>query len=265
MKRNLLSIALISVLAIAFVGCKDDLVKDDIDAKYNRDATISAPVVTNVTDASATVTYTAEFDTTNLVGVYCGVVLSTTEDFSGDKIEVVLAPGAQKSVEVKADTRYYAKSYIVTGTGVEYSEVKTFQTEKAKEFEDKYLWGTYTAYDDGVDTVTYEMQISWVEGTSNKINIINWWDGGETVTASVDFEKKQIVVELEPKIFDYSVLEPSVGWVIFYAVDEEGNFLDDVNVIGTYDDKGNISFPEYGIFIEEVGPYAYGSTDMVKQ
>ena len=46
------------------------------------------------------------------------------------------------------------------------------------------------------------MQISWVEGTSNKINIINWWDGGETVTASVDFEKKQIVVELEPKIFD---------------------------------------------------------------
>ena len=106
MKRNLLSIALISVLAIAFVGCKDDLVKDDIDAKYNRDATISAPVVTNVTDASATVTYTAEFDTTNLVGVYCGVVLSTTEDFSGDKIEVVLAPGAQKSVEVKADKRY---------------------------------------------------------------------------------------------------------------------------------------------------------------
>lgn len=259
MKRNLLSIALISALAIAFVGCKDDLVKDDIDAKYDRNATLSDPVVTDVTDASAKVTYTAEFDTTNMVGLYCGVVISNTEDFA-QVIDVALAPGAVKEVNLAGDTKYFAKSYIVTGAGVKYSNVTTFQTEKPKEFEDKYLFGAYTAVDDEDAENAYDMEISWVEGSSNRINIINWWNAGETVTASVDFEKKQIIVDLEPHIYDYG----EYGWVIFYAVDEEGNFLDDEKIVGTYDANGNISFPLYGILIEAVGPYALGSTEMVK-
>lgn len=260
MKRNLLSIALISALAIAFVGCKDDLVKDDIDAKYDRNATLSDPVVTDVTDASATVTYTAEFDTTNLVGVYCGVVLSTTEDFSGDKIEVVLAPGAVKSVNVAGDTRYYAKSYIVTGAGVKYSNVTTFQTEKPKEFEDKYLFGAYTAFDDGDDSQTYDMEISWIEGTSNRINIINFWDCGETVTASVDFEKKQILLDLEPQVAE----EEGYGYYILYAVTDDGQLTDTENIVGTYDADGNISFPLYGVYLENYGVLGAGSTDMIK-
>ena len=260
MKRNLLSIALISALAIAFVGCKDDLVKDDIDAKYNRDANISAPVVTDVTDASATVTYTAEFDTTNMVGVYCGVVLSTTADFLGDKIDVVLAPGAVKEVNVAGDTKYYAKSYIVTGAGVKYSEVTTFQTEKPKEFEDKYLFGAYTAFDDGNDESTYDMEISWIEGTSNRINIINFWDGGETVTASVDFENKLIVLDFEPQVAE----EEGYGWYILYAVDEDGELTDTEKIVGTYDAEGNISFL-YGVYLENYGELGVGSTDMVKK
>ena len=268
MKRNLLSIALISALAIAFVGCKDDLVKDDIDAKYNRDANISAPVVTDVTDASATVTYTAEFDTTNMVGVYCGVVLSTTADFLGDKIDVVLAPGEVKEVNVAGDTKYYAKSYIVTGAGVKYSEVTSFQTEKPKEFEDKYLFGSYTAYDDEDTEATYDMEISWIEGTSNRINIINLWNGGETVTASVDFEKKQIIVDVAPKVYDYSQEDDNYTWVYLLNMDSSGKPTEDP-IVATYDENGNISFPLYYIAIDDVDgnmyQYGVGKTDMVKK
>ncbi len=268
MKRNLFSIALISALAIAFVGCNDDLVKDDIDAKYNRDATISAPVVTDVTDASATVTFTAEFDTTNLAGVYCGVVISTTEDFvDSTKFEVVLAPGEVKSFLVDSDTKYYAKSYIAVGTGVKYSEVVTFQTEKAKEFEDKYLFGSYTAYDDEDTEATYDMEISWIEGTSNRINIINLWNGGETVTASVDFEKKQIIVDVAPKVYDYSQDDKNYTWVYLLNMDSGGEPTEDP-IVATYDENGHISFPRYFIAIDDVDgnmyQYGVGKTDMVK-
>ena len=261
MKRNLFSIALISALAIAFVGCNDDLVKDDIDAKYNRDATISAPVVTDVTDASANVTYTAEFDTTNLVDVYCGIMISTTEDFvDSTSTEIFLAPGEVKEITVVGDTKYYAKSYIAVGTGVKYSEVTAFQTEKPKEFVDKYLFGAYTAFDDGDDESTYDMEISWIEGTSNRINIINFWDGGETVTASVDFEKKQIALDFEPKVAE----EEGYGWYILYAVDAEENLIDTEKIVGTYDADGNISFL-YGVFLENHGELGTGTTDMVKK
>ena len=258
MKRHIFSMATAAIVALAFIGC-EDLVKDDIDADYNRDVNLSAPVVTDVTDASATVTYTADYDTTNLIGLYCGVVLSKTEDFA-EKIDVAIAPGEVKSVNVSGDTRYYAKSYFVTGAGVKFSDVTTFQTEKAKEFEDKYLFGSYSAYDDGNTEYMYEMEIVWVEGTYNRIKIINWWDGGETVTATVDFEKKQIIVDLEPLIG----MQEGYGWWIFYAVDEEGNFLDSENIIGTYDAEGHISFPMYGQYLETIGPYNYGSTDMTK-
>ena len=128
MKRHIFSMATAAIVALAFIGC-EDLVKDDIDADYNRDATLSDPVVTDVTDASATISYNAEFDTTNLAGVYCGVVLSTTEDFA-EKIDVAIAPGQVKNVNVAGDTKYYAKSYIVTGVGVKYSNIQNRETQR---------------------------------------------------------------------------------------------------------------------------------------
>lgn len=260
MKRHIFSMATAAIVALAFIGC-EDLVKDDIDADYNRDATISAPVVTDVTDASATVSYNAEFDTTNLAGVYCGVVLSTTEDFA-EKIDVAIAPGQSKSVNVAGDTKYYAKSYIVTGVGVKYSDVTTFQTAKPKEFEDKYLFGTYSAYDDGDQSYIYDMEISWVEGTYNRINITNWWDGGKTVTASVDFEKKQILVDIDAVVAE----DPDAGWIAFYAIGEDGDLTDELPIVGTYDANGNISFPLYGIYVEKIGTYSVSSsTEMAKQ
>ena len=190
MKRNIFSMAAAAVVALAFIGC-EDLVKDDIDADYNRDATISAPVVTDVTDASATV-----------------------------------------------------------------------QTAKPKEFEDKYLFGTYSAYDDGDQSYIYDMEISWVEGTYNRINITNWWDGGKTVTASVDFEKKQILVDIDAVVAE----DPDAGWIAFYAIGEDGDLTDELPIVGTYDANGNISFPLYGIYVEKIGTYSVSSsTEMAKQ
>lgn len=254
--------AMAAVVAFAFVGCEDS-VKDDIDAKYNHDVTLPAPECTDITFESVTVSYEIDGDTAGLASAYCGLLFATTEDFS-DKIEYAVLPGERKALSVAGSTSYYAKSYFVVGTEIKYSEVTKFTTPAPPEFEHKYLFGSYVAFDDGDEENAYPMEIEWVENTYNRIKIINWWNGGETVTATVDFEKKQIIVDFEPKIFDYSQYEPSVGWVIFYSMDDAGQPTEDP-IIATYDDEGNISFAPYYIYLEEYGQYGAGITDMVKQ
>ena len=262
MKRHIFSMAAAAVVALSFIGC-EDLVKDDIDEKYlvARDVNLTAPNFTDITYESVTVSYSVDGDTAGLDNIYYGVLFSTKEDFS-ERIDYNTLPGQVQTVGVAGGTNYYVKSYCVVGNSVKYSEVAQLLTPEPPKFEDTYLFGTYTAYDDGNPDpeLMYGVEIAWVENTFNRITITNWWAGGETITATVDFEKKQIIVDLEPKIG----FQEGYGWWIFYAVDEEGNFLESENIIGTYDEEGNISFPLYGQYLETIGPYNYGSTDMTK-
>lgn len=262
MKRHIFSMAAAAMVALAFVGC-EDLVKDDIDAKYTHDVNLPAPECTDVTFETVTVSYEIDGDTAGLPQMYCGILFATKADFS-DKQEFVVKPGEMKTLNVSGSTEYYAKSYIVVGTEVKYSEVSNFTTPAPPEFKDKYLFGSYLAYDDGVDDpeAMYPMEISWVENTYNRINLINWWGGEQTVTATVDFENKQIIVDFEPAIADMSIY--GLGWAYFYSVDEGGNPTNDP-IVGYYDANGNISFPAYYIYIDDYGEYGVGSTDMIKQ
>ncbi len=264
MKRHIFSMAAAAMVALAFVGC-EDLVKDDIDAKYTHDVNLPAPECTDVTFESVTVSYEIDGDTAGLSQMYSGILFATKEDFS-DKQEFVVKPGEMKTLNVSGSTDYYAKSYFVVGTEVKYSEVTKFTTPAPPPFKDDYLFGAYAAFDDGDDSYQYPMEISWVENTYNRINIYNWWGGDETVTATVDFEKKQIIVDYEPAICNYGELDPDsgLGWVYFYGLDENGEPTEDL-IVGTYDAEGNISFPGYFIYIEELGWYQPGSTDMIKQ
>ena len=264
MKKHIFSMAMASVVVLAFIGC-EDLVKDDIDAKYNRDVTVSAPECADVNYVSATISYTIDGDTAGLAAKYCGVLVSETEDFS-DIVECNIKPGEEKNIWLFENTNYFAKSYFVVGTEIRYGGVTQFKTTQASEFKDKFLLGTYTAYDDGNvgdPNSAYGMEITQIEGSNNRIEITNWWDGGETVTARVDFENKLIIVDDDPAIFNYGEYlgDPSLGFIYFYDFDEDDNFT---NVIGEYDDEGNISFPYYFIYLDGYGEYGEGCTDMIK-
>lgn len=268
MKRYLFSIALMS-LAIAFVGCKDDLVKDDIDAKNSFKVELQGLDISDVTYNSITVSYVVEGEIDS-VPVYCGVLLSEKEDFS-EYSEYRVLPAEKKTIEVFGNTTYFAKAYVVTGTGTLITDVATVKTPVAPEFKDKFLLGSFLAYDDDDDSYMYEMEISPMENTYNRIYISNWWDGGEMVTAHVDFDTKTIIVDDYPKVMDYSVVDPSFGWVIFLGVNDDDE--NTPNPIGYYDEDGNVTFPIYDIFVEGLGPkegleddYAgSGKTDMIKQ
>ena len=269
MKRHIFSMAAATIVAMAFIGC-EDLVKDDIDAKYlvARDVNLSAPNCTDIAYDSVTVSYSVDGDTEGLESIYFGVLFSTKEDFS-ERLDYNTLPGQVLRVEVAGGTNYYVKSYCVVGNSVKYSEVTQITTPEPPKFEDTYLFGSYKAYDDGNSDpeAMYPMEIAWVENTFNRITITNWWGGGTTVTATVDFEKKQIIVDYEPAIFDYSEYDPDFSWIYFYSMDEEGNPTEDP-IVATYDDKGNIEFPLYFIGITSVDgefyQYGVGTTNMIK-
>lgn len=267
MKRHIFSMAAAAIVALAFVGC-EDLVKDDIDAKYlvARDVNLSAPVCTDITYESVNVSYTVDGDTAGLDPIYFGIVFSTKEDFS-ERLDFNTLPGEIDTLAVAGATKYYVKSYCVVGNSVKYSEVTQITTPAPPVFEDTYLFGSYLAYDDGNPNpdLMYPMEISWVENTYNRIKITNWWGGGQTITATVDFENKQIIVDFEPAICNYADIDPDagLGWVYFYGLNENGEPTEDL-IIGTYDDKGNISFPGFFIYVDGLGFYAPSCTDMVK-
>ena len=273
--------AMAAVVAFALVGCEDDLVKDDIDAKYksNRSVTLSAPVCTDITYDSVKISYQAEFDDllftvlqkrgydstfngevydTVAMAPRYGVVVSKSKDlFDSTIVDVAVDPGVDIKISLAGGFTYYAKSYFVVGNEIQFSEATIFSMPAPPEFEDKYLFGKYQAYDDGNDSYIYEMEISWVKGTYNKIEIHNWWDGGETVSATVDFETKEIIVDDEPLVYS-----GDDGEFVFYGVNEDESA--NPNPVGLYDDEGNISFPYYYIALdgEFVGA---GCTDMIKE
>lgn len=257
MKKHIFPVAALLMSVVSFVSCDDDLVKDDIDAKYLSKAEISAPVYSDLTYNSVTMSYEIS-NAEDMTLAYCGILISEDESFV-DVISCSAAPGEQTTMNVLGETNYFAKAYVVVGTETRYSEVVKFTTPKAPEFVDKYLFGHYLAYDDGDDSYVYEMEISHVEGSYNRIYITNWWDGGETITASVDFETKSIIVDDEPHIYKY----PDYGWVIFYGVTDDQTALTP-NPIGYYDENGHISFPLYDIYIGSAGDQGFGCTDMDK-
>ena len=261
MKRHIFSMAAAAVIALAFIGC-EDLVKDDIDAEYLvvRDVNLSAPVCTDITYESVNVSYSVDGDTAGLDLIYFGVVLSTKEDFS-ERLDFNTLPGEIDTVGVAGATTYYVKSYCVVGNSVKYSEVTQITTPAPPVFEDTYLFGKYKAYDSGDDSFQYDMTIAWVENTYNRITIYNLWDGGETITATVDFENKQIILDVEPLIGDFSEYNMGLGYI--YNIDETGSPTMDP-IVCTYDAEGNIMFPDYLVYMTEVGPYAYSYTDMYK-
>ena len=123
------------------------------------------------------------------------------------------------------------------------------------------MFGKYKAYDNGDDSYIYDMEIAWVENTYNRITITNLWDGGETITATVDFENKQIILDLEPLIGDFSAYGLGLGYI--YSIDEAGNPIM-APIVCTYDADGNIAFPDYLVYMTEAGPYTNSYTDMVK-
>lgn len=257
MKKYIIPVAALLMSVVSFVSCEDDLVKDDIDAKYTSKAVVSAPTCSDMTFNSVTISYEVS-DAEDLALTYCGVLFSEDESFE-DVIEYATVPGEATTLEVLGGTNYFAKAYIVVGTETRYSEVTKFTTPESPAFEAPYLFGDYIAYDDGDDSYQYSMTISFMKNSYNRIYITNWWDGGETVTAHVDFENKTIIVDDEPHICDY----PGYGWVIFYGVSDDQTELTP-NPIGYYDENGHISFPLYDIYIGDAGDQGFGSTDMDK-
>ncbi|MGF7139478.1 hypothetical protein [Roseimarinus sediminis] len=249
LKNIIKSMFLLLVVTIFATGCQEDILKEDYE---NADAS-KLPTLTltvnNVTYESAVASATI---TTNGDDVFSekGFIVSTDASFlSAESVIVTEGDAFMNALSLAGSTTYFVKAYTVSLNGVATSEATEFTTPEAPKFEDTYLYGTYTETDydlDGVVEAVYEGAIVLSEkaGSANQMYIENFWAGGETIVATVDFENKTISVA--PQIIYIDGTYGDCYIVSLYQADGSWTYDETSIIIGTYDENGTITLGSWG-------------------
>ena len=204
MKRIYLSIIACSAIILGLCcSCNDTMDdKDEVESGWshlpNPTATVS---VTESTYCDALLKVTiSELDNV----IEYGVQYSKDKDFVNGKY-VAASSSDVTETDIKVTgldekTTYYLRPYVITRSNITiFGEPSSLTTAAAPIFA---LEGTYTATyfsrdEDGsfVDGgTTYKVEIAFVAGSNTEVNIINLWDGGETISGTYDAETGIITV-----------------------------------------------------------------------
>jgi hypothetical protein len=248
------------VVSIGFTSCEDEINKEDYEITDAGQLPALTVTVGDVTYSSATASATL---TTNGDTEFSekGFMVSSGESFLSPESIVVIEDDAAFSTALSGLTgltKYYVKAYAISVNGVATSEVVSFTTLKAPEFEDKYLYGTYTETDyllDGSIDGVYTGAVEFVEkpGSADQFYITNLWDGGETITASVDFDTKTISIPAQ-----VVWVSSSSGNFYIYNLEIAGGVVTAFNtgpVTATYDVQGNVTMGPWVPAISTGGNY----------
>jgi hypothetical protein len=273
MKRNKSkTILLFAVLAAVLSGCEDDIVKRDIDNAYTGDPS-KLPTLT--AGSPSAVTYESAVLSASLSGgsdevTEAGFLYSQDESFATFSV----AAGRLSEGTVTATltglpplTTCYAKVYAVSkGNGTAYSDNSfSFTTLKAPEFEDTYLFGTYSTTDyllengepeDGA----YDVEIARVGNLYDRITITNLWGGEETITATVNFVNKTITTDRNSIVY----VHPDYGncWILGMNLISEEYYLP--SAVATYDEAGKIVFESWSATVA-AGDFGFYRTVLIKK
>lgn len=234
-------------LSVALTGCYDEM--DDKAVVEAGFATINAPTVSlNNLTVDGYEGFTLEGAVSSLDNVLeVGFMVSADAEFTNPTIATVSEAATNFTLAVtglKDDMTYYIRTYAYTKGGMAFSEAKTAALPKAPEFADKYLFGTYAAADyTTAGTLDYEyvVNIEQKNGLWNKVTIKNIWGYGQTITATVDFEKKTITSDPYSVIYIDSTYGDTWTWGLS-VVDGKLVRNEECVVVATYDEEGNITW-----------------------
>lgn len=219
------------VLSFAVTSCYDEIEdKSSIDSQYEQASNVAVSLGEVSVVSFSEITANASIsDTINVLEV--GVMVSKTQDFSSYTAyaENNLALSFKKSITgLSEETTYYVRAYAYTvAGGTVVSEPISVKTPAAPIYD---LDGIYTCdeYDEsGEFNGSYEVKISFVEGSTTDVLITNIWEGGMTVSGTFDAKTGKLTIPANQVI----LVHPSYGDVWIEA--EDG-----VALIGQFTPKG---------------------------
>ncbi|MDR1718743.1 MAG: hypothetical protein LBR67_01290 [Dysgonamonadaceae bacterium] len=227
MKRNMKSFAFAAIALFGLFACQEDIPERDLTINQGNPAfqpTVELKDASDVTYEGAVLslalTLTAQTDSV----MEAGFLIADNEAFHPvSKIITFKKPsGGELGNQLTSlltglpeKTQYYVKAFAATKySGTAYSNnVISFTTGEAPQFEDTYLFGTYSAID--IDLTTgeqeggaYPITIKQVGQLYNRISIYNVWGAEETIEATVDFSAKTITTDVKSVIYvdpDYGI------------------------------------------------------------
>ncbi len=266
-KKNIAQFLTFWALLFVVFSCSEDLIKSDYDADTSKLPTLTLSVSDiNYDTAYAVGSYTLASNGDDSISE-CGFLVSTDSSFF--QIESVVTDtnlsGTSFSgiINLYGSTKYYVKSYTVSKNGTAVSEAVSFTTPDAPTFEDEYLFGVYTESDYDQDS-TFEASYDSVlfiekEGSVDQFYIYNFWGGGETVVANVDFETKTFTIDPQVIYVDGSYGDCYIYY--FYIDSDEWTYNTTDAIVGEYDDAGNITIGAWGAGVSAgfFGTYSYST------
>ncbi len=107
-----------------------------------------------------------------------------------------------------------------------------------------------------------DVSISPVDGSETQVAIYNFWDGGQTIMATVDLEQKTISILPDQVIY----ISGDYGDCKAIRIDLNAGAYDPAGaIVGAYDDSGNITFEAWSARVEAGTFGNYASSVLTKQ
>lgn len=254
-------------LALIFTSCEEEVIKSDYEKVDESKLPSIALTVSDITYESASASASISISGDDLFSEK-GFIISNDETFiTAETVIIADNEDFSNTLTLAGSTKYFVKAYTLSQNGIATSEAFEFTTPEAPKFEDTYLYGTYTETDydlTGAIEAVYEngITISAIEGSANKMSIENFWDGGETITASVDFENKTITIN--PQVIYVSADYGDCYIYYLYQSGEEWSHNPEEIISGTYDEDGNITIDSWGAGVSAGFFGQYLKTELVK-
>lgn len=192
------------LLAVMMIACTEDVLKSDYDyVPVTANLPNISMEVGEITGVSVICSASATFPSKDKDFIERGFVCATDLSFSEDVVSATASDLSFKSVVMglKELTSYYVRAYVITADGIQYSDLKTFNTPK---FVNplKGLFGRYIEKDYVYNTETkiveieaeYDVEITEVPLNPYKVKLKNFWGGEEEIVMDVDMAKKLVYI-----------------------------------------------------------------------
>lgn len=209
------------ILAMGLSGCYDLMdSKDSVDSKFALNANITVSVSSAEANGFSSASIQGTVNSIEDV-IETGIMVSSSTDFSAAAVYAAKEVGTSFTIALSGlteATTYNVKAYAYLADGqISYSDVRSFTTPVAPVFE---LAGVYSAteYDakTGEISSSYDVTVSFVNGSETEVELTNFWEGGMTVTGVYDKTTGVVTIPTNQVIY----VHPSYGEVKMVAVND---------------------------------------------
>jgi len=209
------------ILVMGVSSCYDLMdSKDSVDRKFASNANITVSVSSVEANNFSSASISGTVNSTEGV-LETGIMVSYSSDFSAATAYAAKEVGASFTVSLSGlteATTYNVKAYAYLADGqMLYSDARSFTTPTAPVYE---LAGVYSAteYDaeTGEITGSYDVTVSFVNGSETEVELTNFWDVGMTVSGVYDKTTGVVTIPTNQVIY----VHPAYGEVAMVAVND---------------------------------------------